>query len=152
MNIPTWKIISNSIRFDERLTIGTGYFACLQKYIDLGYAPISICGKAPDWYTGVQFKKLAPKWSFFSEWKSGKITNDEYIEHYCKEVLVSINFRTIGDDLLALVDKPKAVLLCYEKPGDFCHRHIVSYFLRNHSPYAIMEIPAHDTQKGLLSK
>lgn len=31
--------------------------------------PISIAGKAPDWWRGLEYKGLAPKWSFFSVWK-----------------------------------------------------------------------------------
>lgn len=38
----------------------TSYFANLKKLPD-NVVPISICGKAPDWYSGLQYKKLAPK-------------------------------------------------------------------------------------------
>lgn len=46
----------------------TTYFAKL-KSLPENVVPIAICGKTPDWYTGLQYKKLAPKWGFFSEWK-----------------------------------------------------------------------------------
>ena len=46
--------------------IYTSYFAKLNKLPEY-VIPISICGKAPDWYKGLQYKKLAPKWKFFKE-------------------------------------------------------------------------------------
>lgn len=44
--------------------IFTSYFGKLSK-LPPGIIPISICGKAPDWYKGLQYKKLAPKYQFF---------------------------------------------------------------------------------------
>jgi hypothetical protein len=42
----------------------TSYFAQL-KNLPENFIPISICGKAPEWYTGLQYKKFAPKYTFF---------------------------------------------------------------------------------------
>lgn len=49
----------------------TGYFTKLKEYKQTGLIPISISGKAPEWYDGLEYKKLAPKWAFFQEWKYG---------------------------------------------------------------------------------
>ena len=43
------------------MKIYTSYFAKL-KSLPEGIIPISICGKAPSWYEGAQFKVLAPKY------------------------------------------------------------------------------------------
>lgn len=43
----------------------TTYFAKLRT-LPPDITPVSICGKTPEWYTGAQYKKLAPKWDFFS--------------------------------------------------------------------------------------
>ena len=51
--------------------IYTGYYACLNKYIDAGLVPISIAGKAPKFYCGYEYKALAPKYDFFIRWKQG---------------------------------------------------------------------------------
>lgn len=48
--------------------IYTSYFANLRN-IPSDIIPISICGKVPDWYSGLQYKKLAPKWKFFKVYK-----------------------------------------------------------------------------------
>ena len=48
--------------------IYTSYFAKLDKLPD-DFCPISICGKAPDSYTGAKYKALAPKYWFFKKYK-----------------------------------------------------------------------------------
>lgn len=77
------------------------------------------------------YKKLAPKWSFFNEWKNGTEYkgDNEYIQHFNEEVLKNISPSEIEKELKTLAKRQtsdKIILLCYEKPGDFCHRHLVS--------------------------
>ena len=113
----------------------TGYFAKLKNYEEKGLIPISICGKAPDWYNGLQYKVLAPKWGFFNEWKNGlhKGNNDYYIEHFQKEVLDTLDYNSVLNQLARRSNGKldSVILLCYEKPGDFCHRHLVADWLTN---------------------
>lgn len=49
--------------------IYTNYFAKLKELERHNIVPISICSKVPDWYKGLQYKKLAPKYDFFIKWK-----------------------------------------------------------------------------------
>lgn len=108
----------------------TSYFAKLNK-LPRDIVPISICGKAPNWYDGLQYKKLAPKYDFFMKWKETH-DNDYYIEHFQTEVLDELNIDKVIDELgyLMSYDQSKDIcLLCYEKPTDFCHRHLVSDWL-----------------------
>jgi uncharacterized protein (DUF488 family) len=111
----------------------TGYFAKLKTYEEMGLIPISICAKAPSWYKGIQYKILAPKFGFFSEWKYGshKGDNNYYIEHFQKEVLDTLNYNNVINQFTKLSDGKldSVILLCYEKPGDFCHRHLVADWL-----------------------
>ncbi len=44
--------------------IYTTYFAQLRNLPE-NIIPVSICGKVPNWYKGLQYKKLAPKYDFF---------------------------------------------------------------------------------------
>lgn len=111
--------------------IYTSYFAKLKSLPD-NIIPISICARAPDWYKGLQYKKLTPKYEFFMEWKKNH-DNDYYIEHFQLEVLNRLTACEVMEDLFALKrlnDKGKDIaLICYEKPSDFCHRHLVSEWL-----------------------
>lgn len=80
--------------------IYTSYFAKL-KSLPKNIIPISICGKAPDWYTGLQYKKLAPKYDFFMKWKETH-DNDYYVKHYNEEVLNKLNVLSVIRDLCSL--------------------------------------------------
>ena len=113
----------------------TGYFAKIKTYEKAGLIPIAICGGIPNWYKGLWYKKLAPKWSFFNEWKNGtehKGDNDYYIQHFNNEVLDKLSILQVIEDLQKIANTKntdKIILLCYEKPGDFCHRHLVADWL-----------------------
>lgn len=117
--------------------IYTTYFAKL-KSLPKDIIPISICGKAPAGYKGLEFKKLAPKYDFFKKWKE---TGDNafYIENFLAQVLAKQNPDETVKELYALAysatESGQVVkdiaLVCYEKPTDFCHRHLVSTWLFN---------------------
>lgn len=108
--------------------IYTSYFAKL-KSLPANITPISICGKAPDWYKGVQYKKLAPKYDFFMEWKRTH-DNDYYIKCFNEQVLSSLSVATVITELSELAKSSDFALICYERPGDFCHRHLVADWLK----------------------
>lgn len=113
--------------------IYTSYFAKIKDLEKNNIIPISICGKAPDWYKGLQYKKLAPKYRFFMEWKKNH-DNDYYIEHFQAEVLDQLDATDVILDFSRLsygfnVGENDIALICYEKPLDFCHRHLVAEWL-----------------------
>ena len=95
--------------------------------------PISICGKAPDWYKGLQYKKLAPKYGFFMEWKKNH-DNDYYARCFREQVLSELNAIDVILDFSRLsygfnTGENNICLICYEKPSVFCHRHLVADWL-----------------------
>ena len=111
--------------------IYTSYFAKL-KSLPKNVVPISICGKAPAWYKGLQYKKLAPKYDFFMKWKQTH-DNDYYIKCFNKQVLSKLDVSNVIRELIDLIPKDSIgktiCLVCYEKPSDFCHRHLVADWL-----------------------
>lgn len=108
------------------MKIFTSYFA----RIGIIKNPISICAKAPNWFKGPQYKVLAPKYSFFKDYKDGKINSKEYTEQYINQVLFSLSVNEVLKSLESFYPNAEEVtLLCYEKPEDFCHRHIVAEWL-----------------------
>ena len=110
--------------------IYTSYFAKL-KSLPKNIVPISICAKAPDWYKGKQYKNLARKYDFFMKWKENH-DNDYYIKCYKEQVLNKLNVEDVIFDLVGILNVNEDIdiaLLCYEKPGDFCHRHLVADWL-----------------------
>lgn len=92
--------------------IYTSYFAKLKSLPD-NVIPISICAKAPSWYKGIQYKKLAPKYDFFIKWKEDH-NNDYYIEHFNLEVLAPLNIWKVLDDLQ--VGLPEKVKIKMQSP------------------------------------
>ena len=84
---------------------------------------VSIAGWPPPWYAGRQYKALAPKRWFFDEYKRTGDSN-AYTKCFYEEVLAKLDpqqvFEALGCD---------AILLCYEKPGAFCHRRLVARWL-----------------------
>lgn len=106
----------------------TTYFSKL-KTLAYDISPVSICGKAPDWYDGPQYKKLAPKWGFFQEWKQNR-DNVFYVRCFNEQVLGGLDARQVYNELTALTGSTDIALVCYERPEDFCHRHIVANWFR----------------------
>lgn len=117
--------------------IVTTYFANLKK-LPSSFAPVSICGKAPGWYKGAQYKKLAPKYEFFQEWKKNH-DNDYYIRCFKEQVLQTLNPDTVVRELITITGRADIALVCYEKPGDFCHRHLVADWLDS-AGYIVKEL------------
>lgn len=111
--------------------IYTSYFAKL-KSLPSNFTPVSICIIPPAWYKGLQYKKLAPKYDFFMKWKETH-DNDFYVNCFNNQVLNTLDASTVVKELLSLLPKDQTnqtlCLLCYEKPSDFCHRHLVADWL-----------------------
>jgi uncharacterized protein (DUF488 family) len=68
---------------------------------------------------------LEPPWELLSGYKDGTISIDEYIEVYKKQVLDKLDPRQVYEEL-----GENAVLLCWEKSSDFCHRHLVAQWFK----------------------
>jgi uncharacterized protein (DUF488 family) len=115
----------------------TSYYANIENLPDK-ICPISIAGKAPESYKGVEFKKLAPKLSFWKVWEQTK-DNDYYIEQFNKLVLNTLDPKTIYDELITISNGKIPCLICYEKPGEFCHRHLVAEWLQNNCNIKVEE-------------
>lgn len=109
----------------------TSYYAKSAKHPNA----VSIAGKAPAFYTGRQYKKLAPKFWFFEKYK--KDGDEEfYTKHYYEEVLDKLDPFIVLKELGA-----HAVLLCYETPEKFCHRKLVAKWLSEKTGIEITELP-----------
>ena len=117
------------------MIIKTGYFAQTRKYIAAGYTPIAITASMPVWFKGNSMPVFAPEWSLVERWKSGRITWDEYIEEYTS----MLDRRGIKYALQTLETFDKVVFLCYEKPSDKCHRHLLAEYLNKHHNLNVME-------------
>lgn len=120
----------------------TSYFGLFRK-LPVDAIPISIALHPPDWYFGRRcYYKLAPTEIMLREWHALH-DKDRYIQEYNEQILKSLSQVSVVNDLLLLVQGSTddefvenesykdrdIILLCYEAPGEFCHRHIVAQWL-----------------------
>lgn len=108
--------------------IYTTYFANL-RHLPASIVPIAICSKVPSFYHGLHYKKLAPKYDFFMRWKETG-DNEYYIRCFKQQVLQSLLPDQVASDLMKMSGGRDVALVCYEKPGDFCHRFLVADWLK----------------------
>lgn len=115
--------------------IYTGYYSKVKDYKKVGYTVVSISRTEPFKVDG-KISLLCPDEKILWEYKHGEIDEVEYTCQY-KEQLERIGIKNIllaihkfGDDV---------VLLCWEAPGKFCHRHILSEYINRNSKLNIRE-------------
>jgi hypothetical protein len=131
------------------MIIYSGYFGGIKKYKYPN--PINIALKPPDYWNGTNAKWLAPHNEWFWKWKNDckNQTNEEAIESYSKlyfqSSLRSTSPQELVDRLARLSQKEDCTLICFEKPPlekiidvdtlivgkTFCHRHLITRFLRS---------------------
>ena len=88
-------------------------------------AAFAISIKPPNYYTGQQLAFLTPTWDMVIPYKNGNLSEKEYIKQYIQ----LLEHRTLTPRKVADALPDNCYLLCYEKPSDFCHRHIIAAWL-----------------------
>lgn len=115
--------------------VHTGYFAMAKKYKKLGFCTISVAQFNPSWYNGVSFPELAPSKELLGDYKLSGLSTDDYTKRYFEELQRPEAVASMEKlKMKALTDSRDLILLCYEKPGEFCHRHLLSRYLNEHYP------------------
>ena len=114
----------------NKIQLRTGYFGKHYAYQN----PVSIARK-----TVVDipvYSLLAPNWKTIMSYKSS-LCQETYIKEYYESVLNRLNPREVIQDLSKY--GKVVTLLCYEKPNEFCHRHIVAKWLSHHLKIEVKE-------------
>lgn len=126
------------------MKIRTGYFGGMKK--ERYQNPVSISRSMPKDIKGhiPEMQDLAPSWETLNEYRNGKTDADGYIENFYKDLMKSgyaADTRTFGmKEKIARINALEALktiagdsgtvtLLCWEKPGDLCHRHVIREWL-----------------------
>ena len=96
---------------------------------------IAISCTVQDWINvPVHIKELAPTWSMVNASKQGVLNNDDYKTKY----LALPEQRKINPKIFEEMEDG-TVLLCYEKPGEFCHRRILAEWVEGKTGFIIPE-------------
>lgn len=122
----------------------TSYYGMLKQIARVPeLAPVAISRVVPKFFTGPQLECLAPSWELVNQYKYGSLTEEEYTNRYTLDKFmpnmglspaqaylndtVNLEPHAVLSVLRAQVGGGRIpVLLCYEKAGTFCHRHLVS--------------------------
>ena len=138
------------------MRIYTSYFANLKTLEEAGLYCVSICNKVPSFFKGPNIESVAPTNSILAEIKKSEHTpadEERYKQRYINEVLCAYRFHP--EYLVNLLkyfssqeDNRDIALLCYERPEDFCHRHILAEWLNERiSGLNIEEYPDYPKKK-----
>lgn len=125
------------------MKIYTSYFANSRAFSKEGVMPISIARYSPRWYQGPQFTAVAPT----SYMLSGACSHEEYLRRY-DEILGKLNPQQVVSAIENISRGRDVALCCYEKPGDFCHRHLLAEWL-NKNGYDVKEWESKEKKEQL---
>lgn len=127
--------------------IYTGYYGAVNKYLNIypNFALVAISGKPPINWKYYHFKKFAPSYSIWKEYHDSTLPLNDKINKYTyrfnTEILNNLNKDTILLDLYNTVNQNQnLILLCYEKPNTFCHRHLIANYLLKEFNLNVTEI------------
>jgi len=108
----------------------TSYFANLKKiaaeHTDL--EPVAISVGIPKWFKGRRELRLAPTWAML------KMSSEDYDRHFAT-ILAGLDPAQLAHDL-----GDRAVLLCWERPGEPCHRRDVAEWLEQALAIVVPEL------------
>ena len=115
--------MGDQTKFIENTKVYTSYFARAIKIIP-NRRLLSVALSTPDYFEGAFARQFNPSPFLIHKIKNKEITPAEYEEAYRKEVLDNLDAKREYEGLAG------KVLCCWEKPDQFCHRHIIMAWLQ----------------------
>lgn len=107
------------------MKIYTSYFSNMREINKQGIIPINIALWPPRFFAGKSIRYVAPTKSILKDTKS----DEEYIRRYKAEILAALNIKKLLLDIEEISGGKDVALLCYEKPGELCHRHLLAEYM-----------------------
>lgn len=117
------------------MKIYTSYFAKAAILRKAGIVPIGVALWPPCFFRGISMKQVAPRRYMLDD----RLTDEEYIRMYRNDVLRLVDARSFIQDLERASRGMDVALCCFEKPGDFCHRHILAKWLNEQTGIEVSE-------------
>ena len=117
--------------------IYTGYYSKIKEYADSGLTLLSISRTKPEFAKScIDIPQLFPSNKILWDHKKGKIDEMEYTAKYLDQL------NELGVDRIIKMIQifgDNAVLLCWESPEKFCHRHILADYINKNSGIIVEE-------------
>lgn len=107
------------------MKVYTSYFANSRALNKAGVMQVSIARYSPKWFYGPRYTDVAPTGYMLSS----MCNHEEYLRRY-DEILNKLNPQNVIEAIESISYGKDVALCCYEKPGEFCHRHLLSEWLR----------------------
>lgn len=117
--------------------IYTGYYSKVKEYADSGLILLSISRTKPEFAKScIDIPQLFPSNKILWDYKKGKIDEMEYTSKYLDQL------NELGVDRIIKMIQifgDNVVLLCWESPEKFCHRHILADYINKNSNINVEE-------------
>ena len=116
----------------------TSYF--FSSKINSAMQLVSVAGKIPsniqDRFGGKikTYRDLVPPSYLVWDYKNGKTCKEDYTRIYKEKILNSLDASIVYRNL------QDAVILCWERPEAFCHRHLIAKWIRDRLQIKIEEL------------
>lgn len=109
--------------------IYTSYFAKWKEPVDSDFVLMATTYYKPGWFEGEWFFEVAPDKKLVEMYKKGLISSIQYANDYLKAL------ESKKELILTKIKKfnphKNYILLCFESPEKFCHRHILASWLNS---------------------
>lgn len=118
------------------MKIYTSYFARGKTLRAQGIRMISVALFPPSHIKCAHLTQVAPTYSIlYDKYR----TDERYTHRYFQEVLGKLDPHEILRMITTIGQGSDVALCCYEKPGDFCHRHLLAQWLMENTGVVIEE-------------
>lgn len=122
------------------MDIYTSYYGASRYLSASRYHKVSISLHKPKGLKIDHEPRLAPSQALLDAWHEG-LSIEQYVTRYRAEMSLHGDLRAIFADIAKRADKKDIVLLCYERPGQFCHRHTLAHIVAERYGYYMQELP-----------
>ena len=107
--------------------------------------PVAISRVVPPGFRGSLYRKLAPTRELEEGFYKGRIDSDLYIREYLK----LLENRNLSPDVVVRELPFACTLLCWERPYEFCHRHVVARWIETATGIQVKEYGSRFIKPGL---
>ena len=125
------------------MKIYTSYFGNSRKLHEAGIKIICVAIGRPRFIKAPQMLNVCPTRYMVS----GPCSKEEYLRLY-DQILAKQDAHQVVNQIEMLSEGQDVALCCYEKPGDFCHRHILAKWITDNTGIEVNEFGVIEKKKA----